>query len=257
MNYAFNQTPDDYLRNVIAKYQVNYEEGAPVFNAAGVVLAYLRKWAGTSWLGDQFSGSYAKGTAIASCSDLDIFLSMNKGNTTLGSQYYDLANYLRNSGFGIRQQNVSINVSFNGCSIDVVPGWKHSGNTNDHSLFRRKAQSWTKTNIATHIQLVRGSGRLEEIKLCKIWRQIFGLDFPSFYLELVVIDALAGKQRGTIAANMAEVFTFLRDQLATSVYRDPANKENYVSDDLTVDEKKAISKAAELSLTATWQEVIK
>ena len=78
--------------------------------------------------------------------------------------------------------------------MDLVPGKLQQGSTTYHSLWRRKAQTWTQTNIGLHVSTVRNSGRVNEIRLMKIWRQCHGLDFPSFYLELAVIRALAGCQ---------------------------------------------------------------
>jgi hypothetical protein len=48
----------------------------------------------------------------------------------------------------------------------------------------------------------RNSGRVNEIRALKVWRQCHNLDFPSFYLELTLIDALWGKPKGVnLAAN--------------------------------------------------------
>ncbi len=127
----------------------------------------------------------------------------------------------------------------------------------DHSIYRRKADSWTKTNINKHIQLVKNSRRISEIRLMKIWRKLHGLDFPSFYLELCVIDALHGCRYGNLPSNFATALTYLADDFQTARHIDPANSNNTISDDLTDNEKARIAKLARVSLEKQfWEEVV-
>jgi hypothetical protein len=65
-----------------------------------------------------------------------------------------------------------------------------------NSLYRSKPNTWTQTNISTYISHVVNSGRTDEIRILKIWRQLHGLTFPSFFLELAVINALLYTRRG-------------------------------------------------------------
>ena len=67
------------------------------------------------------------------------------------------------------------------------------------------------------------SGRREEIRIIKLWRQQNALDFPSFYLELTVLDALSGKRIGDLANNVWSVFEYLQDNFARARVIDPAN----------------------------------
>ena len=79
--------------------------------------------------------------------------------------------------------------------MDLVPGKRQNALSDDHSLYRRKADTWTKTNVLTHARTVVGAGRADEIRILKLWRNQKGLDLPSFYLELSVIRALANEDR--------------------------------------------------------------
>ena len=60
---------------------------------------------------------------------------------------------------------------------------------------------------------MRAGGRVAETRILKLWRDQQKLDFPSFYLEMVVIAALAGRY-GTLSDNVWTVFTYLRDSFA-------------------------------------------
>ena len=57
------------------------------------------------------------------------------------------------------------------------------------------------------------SGRTEEIRVLKLWRRQKGIEFPSFYLELTVINALSGRRSGELAANVWTAFAYLRGRV--------------------------------------------
>lgn len=124
------------------------------------------------------------------------------------------------------------------------------------SLYRNRAGSWTKTNVARHIQIVLDSRRNEEIRALKIWRRLHGLDFPSIYLELAVIRALR-RRRGDLAANLIRVFEWLESEIRQVPVVDPANTANVISDDLTANEKRAIASRAAWSLQQPyWDRIL-
>ena|SRR5438445_9665028 len=159
-------------------------------------------------------------------------------------------------GYNPKRQNVSINVHVNGYSVDLVPGKRQDTYSNDHSLYRRKADTWTKTNVTTHINHVRQAGRISETRIVKLWRNQKGLDFPSFYLELTVINALSW-QYGTLSSNVWKVFEYLRDTFLLARVIDPANTNNIISDDLTTLERAKIKAAAAQALQASnWNQIV-
>ena len=154
------------------------------------------------------------------------------------------------------RQNVSINIKGGGYSVDLVPAKHHGNNNEDHSLYRRRADTWTKTNVVTHISAVRASGRTAEIRILKLWRDQKKLDFPSFYLELATIVGLAGS-RGTLSQNVLAMFVYLRDTFPGARIVDPANTNNVISDDLTVAARTAIKTAAANALAASnWNQIV-
>jgi hypothetical protein len=76
------------------------------------------------------------------------------------------------------------------------------------------------------------------------WRTLAGLDFPSFILELAVVQALHGRRLGDLANNVSAALEWLRDNMRTAQLVDPANTNNVVTDDLTATERAAIATAA-------------
>ena len=246
------------MENVVAAKQ----PGIIASNTLDSLLAIIRIWATQYLLEFKFSGSYAKGTAVAGSSDVDLLISLRNdvltGNTPTLSTLYDSLNArLGASGYSTRLQNVSIGVIHGGISVDLVPAVKQQGNTNDHSLFKRKANSWTKTNVDTHINKVKNSGRLLDIKAVKIWRNLHQLDISSFYLELVVLEALSGKSLYSPASNFLAVMEFLENQFVWRNFIDPANTANMISEELTTQQRQLIATQARTSRgEPNWGQII-
>jgi hypothetical protein len=249
-------TGDEYIQQVLANYAASYGPASPAIQAANAVAPTLTRWAGDQLAQLLASGSYAKRTAIAGGTDIDIFISLKPAAPTLQEIYKSLAQLAKDQGWAPRAQNVSIGIACNGIKIDLVPGRQQQGYKNYHSLWRRKAGTWTQTNIALHIDRVRDSGRTDEIRALKIWPRNHNLDFPSFYLELTVLDALSGCGPN-LANNVQRVLNYIAENLETAVVEDPANTNNCISDDLTQAEKKAIAAQARASHNArTWGETL-
>jgi len=250
---------DDYVKRIISKYKV--PEEIDILTQICIVdplIQIIKDWAGDCLNDIQISGSRAKGTAINICSDLDLFISLKSSTSNTLKEIYDsLFSHISNNNIECRKQNVSIGIKYGGYSIDLVPGKKHKGNINDHSLYRNKKGTWTQTNINKHINHVRNSGRIDEIVLLKIWRKLHNIDFPSIYLELVVIDALMYKNKNQPASNFLAILDYLKDYFVDKTIIDPANTNNVISDDLYKYEKEAIAKKAKESRNQLyWKDII-
>jgi hypothetical protein len=151
--------------------------------------------------------------------------------------------------------------------VDLVPGKRQNALSSDHSLYRRKADTWTKTNVLTHARTVIGAARGNEIRILKLWRNQKGLDFPSFYLELSVIRALSARPLPGLLSNNAlpmlsqrvrAVFDYLRDSFPAARIADPANTNNIISEDLTAQEKAKVSAAAKPAReAASWEDIVR
>ena len=246
---------NDYLLGIINKYSVNT---ANAQNKANTIYPIVEKWGGNYIVKSFFSGSLSKGTAVSLGTDADIFISLSSSTPeNLQKIYETLYTAFRHAGYSPRKQNVSIGIDVSGHKIDLVPGKRQDQYGNDHSIFRNKLSSWTKTNVNTHISYVKNSGRINEIKLAKIWKQLRKIDLSSFYLEMVVIEALKGFRSDNIETNFLKVLDFIKDELPYKRYVDPANSNNIISDELTNAEKKIISnKASESRSKSYWKDIV-
>jgi hypothetical protein len=251
-------TPDQYVESMLSKYAVQKGPSSPAVQAANAVAPSIRQWA-NKWLSElSFSGSYAKGTAISIGTDVDLFVSLLAGTPgTLIEIYENLFSWASQQGWQPRRQNVSIGITYGGTKIDIVPGRIQDGYRNYHSLYKRKQDSWTQTNISLHIDTIANSGRVNEIRAIKIWKALHGLDFPSFYAELFVIDALKYKPQNQLAVNVMLALNAIDSSLVSSRITDPANSNNIVSDDMTTAEKQRIASQARKSAQEPyWGQII-
>ncbi len=236
-----------YLQNILNSYKPNVG-----------LLEFMSIWAetqkiGSSWAGSFLnevcaSGSYAKGTAIREGTDFDFFFSIKSQCPNSLKEIYDsLFSFLDQQGLNPRKQNVSIGLNLQGKQIDLVPGKQQNALSHDHALYKFKLNSWTKTNIKTHIHLIRSSGKADTIRLLKIWRKCQKLEFTSFYLELMVLEALKRPFaffKPDIDAEFLTVLEFIAQNIEGKTIEDPANSANFLSNDLFQTEKKLIADKA-------------
>ena len=248
-------TGDQYVQSILSKYAVNNSSAEA---AANSVAPSIRQWAGAQLSSLEFSGSFAKGTANNLSTDVDLFISLRSTTTqTLGQIYESLYSLASNNGWSPRRQNVSIGITRNGMQIDLVPGRVQSGYQNVHSLYKRKTNSWIQTNIKVHIDTVTSSYRTREIRAVKVWRSLHGISFPSFYLELMVIEGLKGRSRDNLAVNVLTALNYIGDNLSTKRLLDPANTNNVISDDLAASEKSSVARQAKASAGKQyWKDII-
>ncbi len=250
---------NNYIRSVVSRHTPLIPDD--VVARLQSLSPHIHEWANGHEYELKLAGSLAKGTGITGTTDADLFISLHPSvlsSNTLEIVYTTLRNRFSGAGFVTREQNVSLGLDHSGLKIDVVPGVKHHPQGLDHSIWRRKAQTWTKTNIDKHITYVSTSGRVFDIKAVKIWRKLKGLDFPSFYLELSVIEALRGKLllSNDPGANFVHVMNYFVDGFVDKVISDPSNQANLVSDELTQKEKELIRDAAAITLRGQWNEAI-
>lgn len=159
-------TADVYLRNILHREQVDKSIFAPPRTALVSLEPLIREWANPYFVSLEASGSFAKGTGNSSSTDVDAFVSLSSTTPIALKEIHSrLAAFLEGKGYSVRRQNVSVGINVNGLQVDVVPGVRQDQYGNDHSLYRRKADTWTKTNVAKHISHVTNSSRTEEIRI--------------------------------------------------------------------------------------------
>jgi hypothetical protein len=250
--------PDAYVRSILAKYDLPGGEGSPAELAAADLKKPLTEWAGRYLLGIHHSGSYAKGTRVKGATDIDLLISLGPRTPLDVDKLYErLFDFLKKKGFKPVRQSVSVGVCHRGLELHLIPARQEWGGSNDHRVFETAHQRVTRTNLDTHLRVVKESDVIEEVRLLKVWRNLRNLRLPSFCLELMVIDALRHKAHHQPSKNLETVLVYLKEVFPNAPIRDPANFENRVSDDLLKHEKIALADAATESLKqADWGKIV-
>ena len=254
-----------YLLQILQKYKAR--DLSPYATSITSLQAVLKNWANTCYIEILNSGSRAKSTAISLASDVDYLVSLtsscNENNGGLESIYNSLYKELSDRYSSVRKQNVSIRVNLGGLLVDVTPARKQPGNTNDHWLYVSKLSTRKQTNIQKHINDISNSGRTNEIKILKIWRELHKLEFPSVYLEYLTVNNMLKnyptgieKLGSNVWHVLGELAKYSDNPLELRLV-DPANSTNILSDLMTQNEKNSVkSYAREAIKQQYWNQIV-
>lgn len=247
---------DDFFKRLIKKYSHGADHLKGIQSAKTKLDKVVEEWAGNCLLSTEISGSIAKGTATTLGSDFDLFISLNTSDT-LEEVYNKLHRRLSSKGYNVRKQNVSLGITQDGLKVDMIPAKKHPGHTYDHSIWVSKMGTWKQTNVKQHVKYIKDSSRVDDARITKIWKELHKLDFPSFYAELSVIDALKYKPKNNLDLNFQHVLKFLSKDFLSARVVDPANSNNVISETLTKGEKQTIAQKAKEGYDAKdWNGVV-
>lgn len=245
-----------YLINIVRKYSVLGEERSKIQAKIQPLRLELRRWANKYVDRIIPSGSFVKGTAIRGAADIDLLISLkNQTPFSLKEIYESLYDFLIKS-YSVHRQNVSIGIVYQGIKVDLVPAKKQPNVTHPHSIYVSKQDTWTKTNINTHIKVISNSPHRNLIRLFKIWSKLNGLDFSSFVLEMIILEALRKKPSLRIDTNFLLVLEYIIDKFRHVKIYDPANTNNIISDSISDNQKDEIIKAAIKSYHSEFWETI-
>src|ERR1017187_524648 len=113
-------TADEYLLGILQREAVDTGIYSPVRSVQNQLQPAIQEWASGYLLSVSPSGSFAKGTANHSGTDIDLFISLAQHTPNALKEIYDtLFKKMTEKGYGPKRQNVSINVRVNGYSVDL------------------------------------------------------------------------------------------------------------------------------------------
>ena len=251
-------TADDYLRQILAREAVDDGPGAPLRLLEADIVNILGDWLGDDLQEVAPDGAFEKGTANASGVGID-FLATIKPDcpTPIEGLYESLHMHLHALGLAPVRRPVSIGIPLEGTMVDIIPARLLPGRPTELRLYNERLESDFDTSLLWHRHDVRKSGRAEEIRLIKLWRDQNGLELPTLYLELSVMAALRGKPPGTLAINLWSVLAHLATLFVARAVIDPANANNIVSDVLDSAGKQKIRAAAQATMAQrAWQHIV-
>ena len=222
------------------------------------MMPLVKEWAGNYLRGITPSGAYAKGTAVSLCTDIDLLIALKPiPGMEMRNAYWSLFEFLAGRSFQPEVHSVAMQVRHKGVKVDLIPACVVDSNPHRHMLFHKDSTPEIRTDVAEHVRLVCNSGHTREICALKVWRERNRLEFPSLYLELVVLEALADCRCGKLAEKVLTVLRFIAERVRKLTVPDPANEENIVSDGLTTNEKQWLAKAASRALfEEDWKQIL-
>jgi hypothetical protein len=201
-----------------------------------------------------YAGSYGKRTIIRQRYDLDIVMYWpNTASYSIQGIYEAVGDVLKKNWDYVNSKTVSWELPFQGgFHIDVVPGRALDPQFFEANLHRTDTGTTLKTSLKTHISTVRNSGRRDAIRLLKLWRECQNVPFKkSFLLELMTIEGCRGVRFDDLGAQVQASLVYIRDNILTCNFYDPANSNNSLSDDLDRIRRAQIQAAAAVAASAT------
>jgi hypothetical protein len=251
-------TPSDYLRAILQREAVDTSANAPLRALEAQLQTLCESWAGRYLLEVYPSGAYEKGTANESGVSIDFVVSLSPQTPfSTGQIYESLVAHLQGNGFEPQRRAASIGLRINGAAIDVLPAKRESLSTDVHEIYSSHRRTPVKTNFNHHVLDAIESGRREEIRVLKLWRDQHELDFPSFYLELSTIAALRRRPLGELADNVWAALGYFEQLFVGRAILDPANANNVVSAEMRTSEKMEVAAAATATrATRSWTEIV-
>lgn len=251
-------TADEYLRDVLSREVVDSGPKSPLRALARDVAEISRSVVGNDLLDVYPAGGFEKGTTNATGLSIDLLVSLSpKLRMSVGDVYEALYAALDARGLELIRRDISVAALLGDVGVDIIPGRREAMTTDVHEFWLARPGRAVKTNLTQHVLDTAASGRAEEVRVIKLWREQHALDFPSFYLELTVRAALRKRPKGDLAANVWAVLGYLEGLFPARSVVDPANANNIVSDLLGPRERDAIRKAAAYARAArAWTDII-
>jgi hypothetical protein len=251
-------TADDYLRDVLEREAVDTSLQSPLRTLESEVLRFIRAYAGEKLIAISPTGGFEKGTANMTGRPIDFLASFAPTvREPVQALYEGLFAVLSDRKYEPIRHDTAVAVELKGVIVDIVVGKREAMHSDVHELWVDRSQRSVKTNPSQHVIDTIASGRREEIRTLKIWRDQLDLDFPTFYLELSVLAALRKRQGGGLAENVWTVLGYLETLFPARSVLDPVNANNIVSDHLKPEGKEAVRKAAAYARAGrAWSEII-
>jgi hypothetical protein len=230
-------TPSEYLRKVLEKQTLDPQgdELTDLEKRRQNVLATLNREFGDADKTISVAGSFAKGTMIRESYDLDLACYFGNEDTSAGDTLEDIYNNVKKAlekGYRVGPKTSALRLRSNekdsldkDFHIDVVPGRFTGPERTDAFLYvKSRDKCRMKTNLSVHIQHIRFSGCLDEIRLMKLWNLTTGLTLKTFVLELATIATLKFPEAPWgLAERVRFVMEYLRDNADSFTVEDPAN----------------------------------
>ena len=219
----------EYLVGVLAKQDLTTAQLNSLRATRDEVESHLRGdfgWAPRFYYG----GSFAKNTMLSTSYDLDIILYFPHTETANLGQLFSRVHSRLASKYQVVPRTVALRLPYQGgFHIDVVPGRAQDAPFRYATLYKNTTPSSTlQTSVKVHIEAVKDAGLSDIVRLAKLWRLRWGLDVPTFALEIAVARAMYNVRRADLGEALWTVLGSFATDFAGARFVDPANTNNVI-----------------------------
>lgn len=219
----------DYLVSVLAKQDLTTTQMTSLRATRDEVETHLRADVGSAPR-FYYGGSFAKGTMLATGYDLDIILYFPHTETATLQQLFTRVYRRLTTKYTVVPRTVALRLPYeNGFHIDVVPGRAQDATFRFATLYKNTTPASTlQTSVKVHIEAVKNAGLSDIVRLAKLWRLRWGLDVPTFALEIAVAKAMYNVRRDDLGNAFWTVLGKFATDFASARFVDPANSNNVI-----------------------------
>ncbi len=140
----------------------------------------IRIWAGEELENIIPIGSYTRDRGEWGSTEIDLMVLLDIHTCgTLKDLYENLFAYLESKNLSPQKKNFSIRLIYSNVSFEPFSTRKPAVEKKGNILFNCQTQTCIETDVQKHTELVLKSGRLDEIRAIKIWRNLTDLKLPK------------------------------------------------------------------------------
>jgi hypothetical protein len=206
------------------------------------------------------TGSFPKGTAIASNYDLDIVLPFKRDSyATLESMYYDVHDVVDHAFSDraiITKHTKAIGLTFEEESesffFDIVPGREIANYRKDKKLNLYVRPDWIwqrgssfKTNVRSQQRLAANKYEIRDVvRLLKCYRDRNGFSLTGVLIEQCVCEALSNKNYGvhpSITENLLNTMELVSKRVSQNRIIDDSNANNNLNEKISSMDREALA----------------
>jgi len=184
------------------------------------------------------AGSFKKDTMIKQHYDLDMFIIWTPGFMPLKDLFYEVEQALNSKWKLIKKKRVGWRIPYeNEFHVDVIPSIQDIHESDYSYLYNCYKKKKLKTSMSIHIEQIEKYNRRDVIKLLKLWKYRRNVPIKTFLLEIMTHLACFNVTRRSLSVQLEKVFEYITNNIVENDFYDPANKDNIISEDISLQEK--------------------
>ena len=219
----------EYLAGILSKQNLPAAQVNVLRATRDVVESHLRGDVGSAPR-FYYGGSFAKNTMLVSSYDLDIIVYFPHTESSSLGQLFSRVHSRLTQKYQVVPRTVALRLPYqDGFHIDVVPGRAQDATFRYATLYKNTTPSSSlQTSVKVHIEAVKDAGLSEVVRLAKLWRLRWGLEVPTFALEIAVARAMHNVRRSDLGDAFWTVLGSFATDFNTARFVDPANTNNII-----------------------------